>query len=91
MRFKGSLGEMGCTLNSVEIALPLFFAGVFLIMSLVTFFVVDKRKKERMHVGQTYYMSMDMVGAIILIGAVLALSVIAPLGRLLWCLQGIAQ
>lgn len=81
---------MVCTLNTIELAMPLFFAAVFLVMALVTFFVVDKRKKQRLHVGQTYYMSMDLVGMIILLGATLALSVIAPLGRHLWCLQGLA-
>ncbi len=79
---------MGCTLNELEILIPLFLAGCFLIMALATFFVVDKRKKERMHVGKMYYMSMDMVGVIIFIGAVLALSVMVPMGRLLGCTYG---
>lgn len=79
---------MACELNELELVIPLFLGGVFLIMSLVTFFVIDKRKKERMHLGRTYYMSMDMVGGIIMVGAVLSLSIMAPLGRMLGCMYG---
>lgn len=79
---------MACELNTVELTIPLVLGVIFLTMALTTFFVVDKRKKERMHIGQTYYMSMDMVGGIIMVGAVLSLSIMLPLGRTLGCMYG---
>jgi hypothetical protein len=75
----------------MQAALPLFFALMFLMMGVITFYIVEKRKKEQMRRGETYYMSMDLVGMILLMGACLAFSIIAPLGRHLLCLNGLLQ
>lgn len=82
---------MVCTINAMQAALPLFFALMFLMMGVITFYIVEKRKKEQMRRGETYYMSMDLVGMILLMGACLAFSIIAPLGRHLLCLNGLLQ
>lgn len=82
---------MVCTINSMQAGLPLFFAAMFILMGVCTLYIVEKRKKEQMKVGETYYMSMDLVGMILLMGACLAFSIIAPLGRHLLCLNGLLQ
>lgn len=82
---------MVCTINSMQAGVPVFFALLFLIMGVFTFYTVEKRKKEQMKRGQTYYMSMDLVGMILLMGACLAFSIITPLGRHLLCLNGLLQ
>lgn len=82
---------MVCTINSMQAGLPLLFAVGFLIMGVVTFYTVEKRKKEQMKHGETYYLSMNMVASILLMGACLAFSIIAPLGRHLLYLNGLLQ
>lgn len=82
---------MVCTLNTVQVALPLLLALSFLTMGIVTYYVVDKRKKERQHVGQPYYMSMDLVNMILLVGAAMAFSIVASLGRHYACMLGLLQ
>lgn len=82
---------MVCTLNQVEIVIPLLSAVGFLIMGMFTYYVVEKRKKQRLQIGQTYYMSMDMVGMILLVGATMAFSIIASLGRHVACTLGLLQ
>jgi hypothetical protein len=80
---------MVCQINAFEAGLPLFIAAIFLLMGLATYYVVDKRKKERRRIGQTYYMSMDMVSMIIMMGAIQSISIMVPLGRTVLCLNGL--
>lgn len=82
---------MVCTLTTVQMALPIIFAVIFLTMGVVTLFVVEKRKKEQGLISQTYYMSMDLVTMILMMGAAQAFSIIAPMVQHLLCLNGLLQ